>query len=242
MKCLIIAAGQGSRIREKGASKPLVPLLGLPLIEWVANAAREAGITGLVVVTGYNRDHLEPFLADLSHRLSLPVEIVFNQDWELANGISVLKAREVIDEPFLLTMSDHVIDAAIMRELIEKSSPAAAVTLAVDRDLGNPLVDIDDVTRVETGEGRIVSIGKNIANFDCYDTGVFLATPALFGAIEESIEKTGDSSLSGGMRLLAARGAARVLDVTGHFWIDVDDPAAYARAEASLAMPRLAKA
>jgi 1L-myo-inositol 1-phosphate cytidylyltransferase len=236
MKCLIIAAGQGSRIREKGASKPLVPLLGSPLIEWVARSAMDAGATGLVVVTGYNREILEPFLKDLSARLNLPVEIVFNKDWELANGISVLKARAVLNEPFLLTMSDHVIDASLMGALIEQTSPEAAVTLAVDCDLDNPLVDLDDVTRVQSSDGKIVAIGKNIDTYDCFDTGVFLATPALFDAIEESIKATGDSSLSGGMRLLAAEGRARVLDVTGHFWIDVDDPAAYERAARALSV------
>ena len=33
MKCLIIAAGRGSRLSCRGPSKPLVPLLGMPLIE-----------------------------------------------------------------------------------------------------------------------------------------------------------------------------------------------------------------
>lgn len=234
MKCLIIAAGQGSRIREKGTSKPLVPLLGRPLIEWVARSAVEGGVTEFVVVTGYNREILEPQLDDLAARLKAPFTAVYNPDWELANGVSVLAARHLLDEPFLLTMSDHVVDAAIPRLLINKASPDAGLTLAVDRELDNPLVDIDDVTKVQTDGDRIVAISKTITPYDCYDTGVFLATPALFEALDESIRTTGESSLSGGVKLLAARGVARVLDVTGHFWIDVDDPAAYDRAAACL--------
>jgi 1L-myo-inositol 1-phosphate cytidylyltransferase len=35
MKCLIVAAGQGTRLREKGALKPLIPIRGKPLIEHV---------------------------------------------------------------------------------------------------------------------------------------------------------------------------------------------------------------
>jgi len=35
MKCLIIAAGLGSRISTKGDSKPLIHLLGLPLIDLI---------------------------------------------------------------------------------------------------------------------------------------------------------------------------------------------------------------
>ena len=43
MKCLIIAAGKGHRLRSKGDSKPLVPLFGIPLIERVIRCALEAG-------------------------------------------------------------------------------------------------------------------------------------------------------------------------------------------------------
>ena len=41
MKCLVIAAGKGSRLRLKGDSKPLIPILGVPLIERVIRPARE---------------------------------------------------------------------------------------------------------------------------------------------------------------------------------------------------------
>ena len=43
MKCLIIAASKGSRLRQRGDSKPLIPILGLPLIERVIHSAIEAG-------------------------------------------------------------------------------------------------------------------------------------------------------------------------------------------------------
>ncbi len=58
MQGLIIAAGQGSRLRQQGDSKPLVPLLGIPLIERVIRAAREAGADAFYVVIGYQGDRL----------------------------------------------------------------------------------------------------------------------------------------------------------------------------------------
>ncbi len=39
MKCLIIAAGKGGRLQQRGDSKPLVPILGIALIERVIRAA-----------------------------------------------------------------------------------------------------------------------------------------------------------------------------------------------------------
>ena len=44
MKCLIIAAGEGIRIRSKGMIKPLVPALGVPLIERVTHSAMKLAV------------------------------------------------------------------------------------------------------------------------------------------------------------------------------------------------------
>ncbi len=52
-RCLIIAAGKGSRLRQNGDSKPLAPILGVPLIERVIRCALEAGADDFYVVIGY---------------------------------------------------------------------------------------------------------------------------------------------------------------------------------------------
>ena len=44
MKCLIIAAGRGSRLSSRGDSKPLIPLLGVSLIERVILTAQKSGV------------------------------------------------------------------------------------------------------------------------------------------------------------------------------------------------------
>ncbi|HTU13330.1 MAG TPA: NTP transferase domain-containing protein [Allosphingosinicella sp.] len=224
MDCLIIAAGHGSRLRAVSPSKPLTPVAGVPLIERVIRAAAEGGATRFVVATGHEAARLEAFLAGLPFAIE-PVRVA---DWDLPNGHSVLAGTARIARDYLLSMSDHLFDPAIVRALI--AAPPAAVTLAVDRALDSPTLDMDDATKVETGaDGRILAIGKTLARFDAIDTGLFRATPALAEAIG-----AGGGSLSDGMQRLAAQGRAATLDVTGHFWLDVDDPAALAKAEAKL--------
>nr|NIQ03064.1 hypothetical protein [Nitrospinaceae bacterium]NIR56957.1 hypothetical protein [Nitrospinaceae bacterium]NIS87413.1 hypothetical protein [Nitrospinaceae bacterium]NIT84265.1 hypothetical protein [Nitrospinaceae bacterium]NIU46453.1 hypothetical protein [Nitrospinaceae bacterium] len=70
--------------------------------------------------------------------------------------------------------------------------------------------------------------------YNGFDTGIFLCTPGLFSALERAGRDGGDASLSGGVRLLAREGRARVFPVTGHFWIDIDDPVAFEQAERAL--------
>ncbi|HYD14594.1 MAG TPA: NTP transferase domain-containing protein [Allosphingosinicella sp.] len=225
MDCLIIAAGHGSRLRSVSPSKPLTPVAGVPLIERVIRAAAAGGATRFTVATGHEADRLEAFLETLPFAIA-PVRVA---DWNLPNGHSVLAGAARIAGDYLLAMSDHLFDPAIASRLI--AAPTAALTLAVDRDLANPLLDMDDATKVETGEGgRIRRIGKTLDRFDAIDTGLFRATPALAAAIAG-----GGGSLSEGVQRLADEGRAATLDVTGLAWLDVDDPAALARAEAMIA-------
>jgi choline kinase len=232
VNCLIIAAGHGSRLREISPSKPLTPVAGKPLIEHVVAAAAAGGATRFTVVTGYQAEKVETFLADLSARLCVAIETVRTADWDRANGHSVVTGADAIGGDYLLMMSDHLFEPAIVRDLLADGGGDAGVTLAVDRNLASPLLDMDDATKVATGEGgAILRIGKTLDRFDAVDTGIFLATPALAEAIRAAVAEGGAGSLSEGVQKLADHGQARSFDIGTARWLDVDDPAALRRAE-----------
>ena len=238
MNCLIVAAGQGARLGEKLELKPLIPLRGIPLIQHVMDRARQAGVDRFTVVSGYRGDELRRHLDDAASRDATPVTHIVNDDWDRANGVSVLKAEPFLDGPFLLTMCDHVVDPEIFRRLMAMQPRPDGVVLAVDVNIDNPLNDPDDVTRVKTHNGRIVRIGKLLPEFDCYDTGVFLCTPVMFDALRES-QLGGDDSISGAMNVLSGWNKAHVLDIGNRLWIDVDDAVALGKAEELLGSGRL---
>lgn len=226
-KAVILAAGRGSRLRELGPSKPLTHVDGVPLIERVIRTAAEAGADGVVVVIGYLGDRVRAFLDTLAGRVGLAIECAVNAEWQLANGRSILAAAPLLDAPFHILMSDHLFDPEIMRALRETPLPEGGGRLAVDTNLANPYVDLDDVTKVLHQAGRIREIGKTIASYNAFDTGVFYVTPALIDALRQSIAEDGDDSLSGGIRKLAKRGVMEIQDIGNRSWIDVDDPAAH---------------
>ncbi len=234
MKCLILAAGRGSRLQSLADSKPLLPLLGVPLIERTIRTATQAGADEFVVVTGHAGERVREFLRELSARLGVPIETLHNREWaECDNGSSVLAAEEVLHAPFLLLMADHLFEPDLIRDLLRAPLPEQGVNLAVDGALENPLVDPRDVTRVQHVAGKIQAIGKGLERFNGYDTGIFHCTPALFGAVREA-RREGESSLSAALGRLAAQGRAGAVDVSGRFWCDVDDTAALQRAEQAL--------
>jgi choline kinase/phosphatidylglycerophosphate synthase len=234
IKCLIIAAGQGSRLQQRGDIKPLIPILGIPLIERVIRSTMETGTDEFYVVIGWQSDLVRDFLERLAKRLAIRITPLVNEDWEKGNGLSVLKARDVLQEPFLLLMADHLFDPKLVRSLTTHSLPDGEVALVVDSDIHNSLVDMDDVTRVRVENGKICDIGKGMTDFNGFDTGIFLCSSAIFQALEQSREKDGDTTLSGAMRVLAEDGRAKAISSSNSFWIDVDDPAAFKRAEKAL--------
>lgn len=231
MKALIVAAGYGSRLRSVSPSKPLTPVAGVPLIERIVAAAQAAGAKSFVVVTGHRGGALEAYLAQMSRRLGVRIACVRTDDWSLPNGHSVLTGADILGpKRHLLMMADHLIDPRLIRRVMK--ADAAPLVLGVDRRIDNPLVDLDDVTRVRTKRGRIVAIGKHLPDYDAFDTGVFVVD----GRFHDALRTAGArATISDGVQALAARGEARVADVRDAWWLDVDDPRALALAEQALA-------
>jgi len=236
MDALIIAAGFGSRLSSLSPSKPLTPIAGVPLLELGVRQARAAGVGRVVVVTGHEAERIESFLPALAARTGVEIVAERVADWSKPNGWSVMAGAVQIEGDYLLMMADHIFCAQILRRLAREGDPSRGVTLAIDRNVTNPLVDPDDATWVRLDNaGRIRAIGKTIAPYDAVDCGAFLATHELAEAIGAAIADGLPGSLSEGMQRLADHGRAATMDVgsdpADNWWMDVDDPRAHALAE-----------
>src|SRR5882672_11132975 len=132
-QCLILAAGNGSRIASlaAGVPKPLVPVCGVPLLEHVMTSSREAGIERFVIVAGYRADLIRRWLSDRSIA-GASVTLIENPEYHKANGVSTLAARAEFNEPFLLLMSDHIFEAKTARALMRQPLAEDELILAVD--------------------------------------------------------------------------------------------------------------
>lgn len=224
VQAVVLAAGEGSRLRSVAPVKPLALLAGRPLIAHVVDGLRQAGVDEVIVVLGYECDRVEAALAGLA--AGIPVRTVRNPDWRAPNGVSVLAAEPLVRGPALLTMSDHLAEPRLYRR-VASSGGTDVTALGIDRRLGHPWVDDEDVTKVATHGEAIAAIGKGLAVFDAYDTGVFRIEAGLFDALRALPRP----SLSDGMRALAEKRRATTVDVSDCAWLDVDDARAFAIAE-----------
>ncbi len=222
---ILLAAGQGTRLRDTAPLKPLCTVAGRPLLDHAIEGFAKAGMKRAVVVLGYGAELIEAHLAARSWPLS--VETVRTDDYRKSNGVSVLAARQCLYAPqALLAMCDHLVDPELYR-LVVAEEPVLGARLATDRRLNNALVDIDDVTRVDVSCGRILRIGKGLPSYNGFDTGVF----AIGGALFEALERLHAPSLTEGMRLLIDQDLAFAEDCGDLNWIDVDDAATLSKAE-----------
>lgn len=230
MQAIVLAAGMGTRLRSVSASKPLTPVGGRVLLHRILENLTAAGVTRPLVVTGYEGERVG------AAARAAGADVVHNADWTAPNGVSVLAAAERLEARALLVMGDHLASPALYAAVAAASLADAGLVLGVDRRLGHPWVDEEDVTRVSTRAragslDRIVAIGKTIASYDAYDCGVFLITRELMETLG-CLQRPG---LSDGVRMLARQERAAVTDVSAHDWIDIDDPKALAAADAWLA-------
>jgi len=232
-ECLILAAGNGTRLRavSHGLPKPLVHFRGRPILEHVILGAQQAGIDRFVIVVGYRSDLIRRWFAQ-RWRGTVSVTFVENPEFHKQNGISVLKAREELHENFLLLMADHLFDTQTAKTLVRQPLAPGEVILAVDPNV-DQVFDLDDATKVRRQGDRIVDIGKEIESYDALDTGMFLCSPALFDRLQSAV-RDGNCSLSDGMRQLAQERRFYALEIGEAGWHDLDTPEALEHAEVAL--------
>jgi choline kinase len=101
--------------------------------------------------------------------------------------------------------------------------------LCIDSSTADPEV-VAEATKVRLDGDRISAIGKTLEDYDALDTGTFLCRSSLFDALESSCA-AGDSTLSGGIALLAKQGLVRGVDIHGACWYDIDTVVDLAAAE-----------
>lgn len=233
-QAIILAAGNGDRFQNGSSENKLVrPVLGVPLIIRTLDSAARAGIRLIDLVLGYQAETVRR-LVIREKPASITVRFHLNPRWHEENGLSVLAARaHLADGRFALLMGDHLFESETLMRLLATPAEPDESLLAVDRRLAPPSVT-EEATRVRLDpDSRVVAIGKMIEPFDALDTGLFVCASSLFRALDDSCA-AGDTTLSGGVRRLAARGLVRGIDIGDRTWFDIDTVADLENAEGVL--------
>jgi len=180
MKAVVLAAGEGVRLRPLTETRPkvLLPLGGRPIIELLLEEARKAGVSEAVIVVRYRKEMVQEALskADLGMKISF-----VEQGEERGTGAALRCAKGLLDAPFLVLAGDMVTEASAIRSVIEAHSGGITLALkkvADPRGYGVAGVSGGKVSHFEEKGPKPASDLANMSIY-CMDPSVFNDLEAL---------------------------------------------------------------
>jgi UDP-N-acetylglucosamine diphosphorylase / glucose-1-phosphate thymidylyltransferase / UDP-N-acetylgalactosamine diphosphorylase / glucosamine-1-phosphate N-acetyltransferase / galactosamine-1-phosphate N-acetyltransferase len=160
MQAVILAAGEGKRVRPLTRSRPkaLIPVANRPIIEYVIEALLKNGIRDIVVVVGYRKEQVTRFL----NQLDVPVEVVV-QAKQLGTAHALKCAESKIHGDFLLLPGDNYIDPQSIASIATTSNAILMKEHSHPSNFGVVMLQDGHVTNIvekpEHAESHMVSTG-----------------------------------------------------------------------------------
>ncbi len=241
-EAIVLAAGLGSRIQScfTDGPKPLISVLGIPLLEYVLRSLEEIDIRRTIVVTGREGESIHRWLSETDFLME--VDPIYNADYTLGNGISAQIGLEYAESSsVMLVMADHLAQPDLYKRALYGGNTRVNLGLVVDYN-PSTLLQMSDATKVLVNEwGGILEIGKDIKKWNCVDTGVFIVSRELSSAVKSVVLRNGDCTMTEAVRhMIAADMDVQTWDSNGAFWLDIDTPSDLENAErAILSIPRI---
>jgi choline kinase len=237
MDVVLLAAGLGSRLGSltRDLPKALIEVAGRPLLLHALSFAQRLRPSRIIVVGGFGFPLVRAALAKFHGDDTPPVELVENPRFRDGNLVSLLAAKPLVSDGFLLMNVDHIYRPSIAAVVAPEVAEVTAF-IDTDRKLGD-----DDMKVERGGDGRVVAIAKKLAKFDCGYVGMTRVPGALldryFQEADRALAEEGraihvERILA---RLAKTDNAPSCRDISGHGWLEVDTQAERAAAEAALA-------
>ena len=227
MKAVIMAGGEGTRLRPQTSNlpKPMLPLVGRPMMEHIVSLLRRHGITDIVVTVAFLPNAIRSYFGNGSE---LGVRMVYaTEETPLGTAGSVRNARDELTERFLVISGDVLTDINLtsMIEFHEKNGALATLALCA---VENPLEFGIVITREDGSIERFLEKpGWGQVFSDTINTGIYVLEPEIFDVIPEG--RAVDFSSEVFPAVLEA-GAPLFGYVADGYWEDVGTTAAYLKA------------
>jgi NDP-sugar pyrophosphorylase family protein/aminoglycoside/choline kinase family phosphotransferase len=224
VRAFILAAGRGERLRpiSDQIPKPLVPFLGMPILEYILNDVSEIKPDGIGINLHYKGEDIERWLHN-SDRWKILRR--FPEDPVLGTGGALKNAEAFLSgNPFLVHNADIISDIGLS-ELVGfhlKSENIATLAVHDHARHNNLCIDRD-------GTFRMVGFGQCIPTRSLMKvafTGIAVYSPEFLRFIPDgnsSVVEAWEKATNAGRRI-------GTFDVTGCFWGDIGNPKSYVSA------------
>lgn len=224
MKAIIMAGGEGSRLRPLTCDcpKPMMRLMDRPVIQYALELLRDHGISEIAATLGYLPDAISDAFGDGA---DLGVSLrYFVEKTPLGTAGGVRQAIGFLDETFVVLSGDGITDLDLSAAMAFHRARRAQATLVLRRE-ANP----SEYGVVSTdAEGRVVGFhekpGRCDIVSDTINTGIYILEPELLREIPEGRPYDFGHDL---FPRLAREGARIFGYVMDGYWCDIGDIRAY---------------
>ncbi len=165
MKMIILAAGQGTRLRPLTNDKPkcMVKYQGKPIIDYILDVAKECKVKKIALVNGYKKEVLEEYLSDKK------LNFYTNKEFDSKNMVSTLFcAKDFMDDDIIISYADIVYKKEVLEKLIKSKEDFSVVVDRKWRELWSQRMEnpLEDAETLKIQNGNIVELGKKPKNYD----------------------------------------------------------------------------
>ena len=170
MKCMLLAAGRGERLRPitDKIPKPLVKIAGKPLIDYHLNNLKTAGFKDIVINLSHLGELIEDYLGDGS-KYDLNIEYSHEGDEPLETAGGIIHALPKLgNKPFIVMNADIWCDHTL--SFADLSGDKLAHLVLVNNPAHNPKGDF------VYQYGKVYNTGKNYLTF----SGIGIYNPKFF--------------------------------------------------------------
>jgi UDP-N-acetylglucosamine diphosphorylase / glucose-1-phosphate thymidylyltransferase / UDP-N-acetylgalactosamine diphosphorylase / glucosamine-1-phosphate N-acetyltransferase / galactosamine-1-phosphate N-acetyltransferase len=223
-KAVVLAAGRGRRMRELTVSrpKPMVEVSGRPVLSYILEGLRDAGVRKILIVIGYKKEVVMNHFGDGSE---LGVEIVYaEQIRQDGTGKVVELAQDFCgSDPFILSYGDILVDASSYRLLTRPGEADIVITVRYtdDASKGGAVYVNEKFEVIDLREKQL----PEEATTSWYNAGVYTFNSTIFSYVTR-LQKSprGEYELTDAIRAMAHDGKkVKAVEIKG-YWADVRDP------------------
>jgi len=214
MKAVILAAGEGKRLRPFTETMPkvMLPVANKPVLEYVFDAARNCGIDEIIVVVGYKKEVIMEYFKNYKG-----IKITYAiQDKQLGTAHALLQAKNKLNDSFIVLSGDNIIDQNSISKLIKDNSEYSILIKEHPHPSKYGVVFVEKAILKELVEKPKEELGKFIS------TGIYKLPYKAFEEIEE-LTSQGIYALSAVIQSIVEKEKA-INTILADLWMDIVYP------------------
>lgn len=180
MKTVILAAGKGTRMGPLTENRPkaMLPIANRPLLEHIILALKEADIREIFIIIGYQKEKITEYFGN-GRKLGVKIDYIA-QEKQKGTGGAIAVARNSMDERFLVTNGDSLVDVSDIKKLCSAKGDVVLAAKRVESPKEYGILYVKD-GMVEKIVEKPEESTSDIAN-----AGIYVFEPSIFDAIDNT--------------------------------------------------------